>query len=439
MKKTVWLFLLSASLSALAQHPSIGGFNVYYGNLHNHCNFSDGTGTVTDAYSTAKYTAKYDFFGLSDHAEMMNSSEWELMKKTADEFNEDSVFASLWGFEWSSPIYGHSNIIGSDAFHSSVDLSTISFSQLVSWVNSHECVAFFNHPGDYGSPNVEFNHFSNNPSQRFVGMELWNGNRGFDHFYDNNGYFDNDGGLSYFDEALTQGWRIGAMGGEDDHSATWGSNERRMAILTKELSRSSMLDAIKARRFYSTLDRNIEMSFKIDGYEMGSIIHSGSYPGKITLHDANDEVFTKAELICKGNVMETFNVNDVAPVISFSVTAKPNDYYYIRVYQQDGDRAISSPIFVDDNYIATDLPGLTKENPAAITIQNTGGKNYIVLTGHDKDENVVIVDLTGRVVASVKVIPGEHTEMPDYKLPAGLYLAHINGHPEIKACKLFLR
>ena len=43
------LFFISFFGSSIAQSPSIGGYNVYYGTLHNHSNVSDGTGTDDEA------------------------------------------------------------------------------------------------------------------------------------------------------------------------------------------------------------------------------------------------------------------------------------------------------------------------------------------------------------------------------------------------------
>jgi hypothetical protein len=363
MRYIISLWLVIGSLPAITQQTNIGGFAVYYGDLHNHCMISDVTGSVSEAYYAAKNTAAYDFFSLSDHAEQMSGEEWELMKATSDSFNEDGVFAAFWGFEWSGMLHGHVTIIGSRRYCSSLGLITNNFTKLVNWVDDHECIAFFNHPGSYNSLDMEFNHFNLNPSGRFVGMELWNENQGFERYYYNNGFYENDGGLSYYDEALNRGWKIGASGGDDIHDGNWGSNEFNMAVLAHELNRSSIWDALIARRFYSTIDRNIEMSFKINGYEMGSTLHSGSYTGEIRLHDANDEIFVKAELIRNGRIIQTFTMDNAKPLVSFFTEARHSDYFYIRIQQKDGDQAISSPIFIDDAYPVNTLPVVTITDP----------------------------------------------------------------------------
>jgi hypothetical protein len=387
MKRNIILFLIIGSMPVLAQRAHIGGYAVYYGDLHNHCNISDGKSSPANVYNAVKNTGKYDFFSLTDHAELMSPSEWSSMKRAANTYNEDGVFTAFWGFEWSSFIYGHVSVIGSDQYCSSFGLSTNTFTKLIGWANSCECIAFFNHPGLQSSLDLEFNHFNNSPSDRFVGMELFNENDGFSQYYYNDGYYSNDGGLSYFDEALTRGWRIGAAGADDYHGTEWGSNEFELALLGDDLTRSSIMTTLKARRFYPTLDKNIEISFKIHGHEMGSSLHSGSYNGEIRLHDADDEVFVKVDLLCNGFVIQTFAINEKSPVIPFTVNASNSDYYYIIIHQQDGDQAISSPVFIDDNYPADDLPVINIVNPFDGSVMPPGIIN-IEANAHDDDGTV---------------------------------------------------
>jgi len=64
---------------SLSAQPSIGGFNVYYGHLHNHSNVSDGTGTPDAAYNYAKNTAHLDFVSLAEPSGTIEAPEWAAM------------------------------------------------------------------------------------------------------------------------------------------------------------------------------------------------------------------------------------------------------------------------------------------------------------------------------------------------------------------------
>ncbi len=357
-KYFLFLTVIAFLSPILAQHPNIGGFNVYFGDLHNHCSYSDGAGTADEAYRYAHEIGGYDFFGLSDHAELLSNDEWEAMKRKANRYYINDEYVTFWGFEWSSIIYGHINIIGSDNFCSSLNLPTFTFSNLLNWINSNECIAFFNHPGYSVITDNEFNHFNNTPSERLAGMEIWNGNAGFYQYFYNDGYYNKDGGLSYFDEAIQKGWYIGAWGGDDTHDENWGTNPFNVAVLANNLTREELMDAFKARRFYSTLDRNIEMSFKINGSELGSRIASGNYTGEIRLHDADNEFFTSIKIIRNGQLSDEYHVFDTLPIIPINVNAANGDYFYIIVRQQDGDEAVSSPIYINNTIPANIIPSV---------------------------------------------------------------------------------
>lgn len=327
----------------------IGGYRVYFGNLHNHSTVSDGIGTPMDAYQYARYTAKLDFFSLADHCYYVTPSGWALIKTAAASFTQDSVFVGLSGFEWSSTdLYGHVTVINTDDYCSVTDTATDFFVELVEWLSSRNGVAFFNHPGRENDVEREFCHFETTPSDKFVGMELWNKSDGFDVFYYSSGYFYNDNGRGYYDEALVLGWKIGASGAEDNHSGTWGTaTGYRLAILADALTRAELVKAMKARRFYSTLDKNLALSFKINGQEMGSTIKPGSYTAQILAVDGNRENFVEVELFDKNHAINNVWILNTPSVnVTCSLDAPDSGYYYIKIKQTDGDEAISSPIWI---------------------------------------------------------------------------------------------
>lgn len=332
---------------------SQSGYNVYYGHLHNHSNVSDGTGTPDNAYDYAKNTAGLDFFGLSDHASAINTTEWATLKTAADNYNEDGVFTSFRGFEWSHSTLGHVTIINTDDYCTASAVPT--FPGLLSWVSTRECAAFFNHPGRQNSTGQEFGQFADTPSDKFVGMELWNKNDIYNVYYYNDGYYPNDGNLGFYDEALTNGWKIAAGGSSDNHSGTWGTdNDYRLAVLANNLTRDDLYNAMLEKRFFSTLDNNIKMSFKINGSEMGSTVEGGINKSiQILVTDGDGEIFTEIELIKNGVVFNTWNPNVSNVNIAESVTISDGDYYYIRVTQADNDEAISSAVFVSGGLINT--------------------------------------------------------------------------------------
>jgi hypothetical protein len=324
----------------------VGSDNIYFGHLHNHSNLSDGTGTPSTAYSTAQ-AAGLDFFGLSDHSDASNF-EYQTMIDAANAANRPDVFTTFYGFEWSSTNYGHVTVVNCSQYCTTG--SVPNFDALLTWLSSHSGVAFCNHPGRQDGAGTEFDHFTDPPSSAIVGMELWNKSSGFTTYYYNSGYTSDSRDRSgYFDEALLNGWWIGAAGSEDNHSGTWGSGNYRLAILAGSNTRTSLYAALQARRFYSTLDKNLELSFTVNGSQMGSSTAGGLCQCEVRAADRDGETFSKVEIIRSGYVVSTQNVSSTNPVVTVELTAQQGDYIYCKVTESDGGEAISSPVFVTSN------------------------------------------------------------------------------------------
>ena len=316
---------------------------MYYGHLHNHSNVSDGSGTPDEAYNYAKNVAGLDYFSTSNHVGYIVESEWTSIKTAAEKYNEDSVFAAFWGFEWSGS--GDVTIINTDDYTTMSDPPPGSFADLCDWLEIRNGLAFFNHSGRGGS--FQFEGFTTTPSDKFVGMELFNKEDGYDVYYYNDGFYPNDGNLGHFAEANIRGWKIGASGSDDNHAGTWGTRtDYRMAILANHLSRSELFAAMQARRFYSTLDKNLALSFKIDTNEMGSSIEGGTYDMQIQAGDNDGESFTRVMLFRNGIEMNTWNIDTPDVDLSLPVDAFDGEFFYVKVTQADGDEAISSPIYI---------------------------------------------------------------------------------------------
>jgi hypothetical protein len=333
-------------------HPAIGNYNVYYGSFHNHSALSDGTGTPEEAYRYAKCVAGLDFFGLSDHDASQTSESFSAAKSMAASYNADSIFATFWGFEWTSGNYGHATVINTEDFISAANPQTQTFQQLCSWLLTQNGFAILNHPGAVDANGTEFDHFQDPVCRKIVGMELWNKNLGFSYFFYTDGYDSNDNFKGYYDEALTRGWKIGAAGGFDDHNATWGTaHNYRVAVLAKNLTRQDIFEAMVARRFFSTLDKNIALSFTINDQEMGSTITCDTTTRiKILASDDDNEFFSEAILFDRNHTMRRiWNLKETSVTIEDTLNIARGDYYYLKITQQDGDEAISSPIWVSDS------------------------------------------------------------------------------------------
>lgn len=391
LRSILIIAMLSLCTLQVAGQPNIGGYFVYYGSLHNHSNVSDGQGTPSQAYNYAKNTAHLDFFGLADHSNMISSTEWTSIKNAANTYNQDGIFAAFYGFEWTTFLsYGHVAVINTDDYCSNSG-STSSFTGLLSWINARNGIAFFNHPGWEALALFEFNHFTDTPSDKFVGMELWNDHDGFGEYYYNDGYYSNDGNKGYYDEALVRGWKIGAAGSDDNHTATWGTaTPFRVGVLAPSLSRAEILSAFNARRFFSTLDNNLSLSFKMNGAEMGSTVTGGTLNAVICANDVDNETFTQVVLMKNGAIQYIWTPNQPQPVINQTISCTTGDYFYVRVKQADGDEAISSPIHILGS--ANQPPQVALTSPANGAVFTLGQPIIIAATATDADGTISKVE-----------------------------------------------
>lgn len=347
-------------------------YQVYYGQLHSHTTLSDGDGTPEEAYAYARDEAGLDFFSVADHCSYpygdppyepdddispdgLTADEYDDLKDIADDYNEDGVFVTFWGFEWTSDDTswggpdtllgkGHITVTNASVHCEADDEDTNDLDELVAWMSLHpECIAFFNHPGQYGT---DFDYFLFDYSDQIVGMELWNRD---DDYYSHGWYSNYNGDGSWYDEALSKGWYIGATGSEDNHRGEWGNTtEWRLAVLAQEKTRESILDAMKARRFYSSRDKNLVLSFTCNGAQMGSKIAGGRLDVVIDAFDGDGEIFHKIWLIKNGKKIKNWTPKSFYPRVTATVNGSPGDYFYV-IVEQSGEfkwQAISSPIFI---------------------------------------------------------------------------------------------
>jgi hypothetical protein len=239
---------------------------------------------------------------------------------------------------------GHYCVMNTTEFVSAVEKTTVS--AFYDWLERHpEAVVTFNHPGSYDYLGIEFNHFRLRSSliDRLVANEVMH--RSFEDYDGNYG----GGPYTYFDEALLAGWRVGSAQAQDNHSKDYGiRNGTRTVVFAEELTVEGLLDAYRARRIYASEDQDLDLTFSTaDGHEMGSVLDRGARSFRVGLDDPGVEVFKRIDVYENGEVTHTEEISTTSGTWSFDVPAADHDrFFYVRVQQEDGDRAQSSPIWL---------------------------------------------------------------------------------------------
>jgi len=332
-------------------------YKFYFGYLHAHSELSDGEGDPEDAYIYAHLYGGLDFFALTDHAEYFDiwpwEDRWEELVSAAQAFYRPGRYVTLWGFEWSNPVYGHINVLNTADYVSAI--SKFPIREFYDWlVDRPGGFGRYNHPGDYDYLDCEFLHLELYPEvvPQMVGIETWNGNKNFDEYYYGGGW---ETDFSYWDEGNRQGWYLGALGAQDNHHADWGTlNEFRTVVLALALTREDIIDAYRNRRFYATEDSDLYLDFRCEGYPMGSRLSGVRRVFTVRAFDKGGDSFEEVRLYRNGNLLRTRAVSGNRIKVQFwDVSRTHPAYYYVIVRQTDDndhngrkDEAITSPIWI---------------------------------------------------------------------------------------------
>lgn len=332
-------------------------YEFYFGYLHAHSELSDGEGDPIEAYTYAYVQGGLDFFSLTDHGEHLDiwpwEKKWEKLVSAAEALYQPGSYVTLWGFEWSNPVLGHINVLNTPDYTSAIfDFWIIQF---YDWLRDRpEGFGRFNHPGHYDALSSEFLHLELYPDAvpQMVGIETWNGRKGFDTYYYDGGW---ESDYSYWDEGNRQGWYLGALGGQDNHHPDWGTyNDFRTAVLAEGLTREQIVDAYRNRRFYATEDSDLYLDLRCQGYPMGSRLSGVRRVFTVRALDKGGDIFEEVRLYRNGNLIRTRAVSGNRIKVQFlDVSYTRPAYYYVIVRQTDdndyngrNDEAITSPIWI---------------------------------------------------------------------------------------------
>jgi hypothetical protein len=300
-------------------------YHYCWGDIHAHTSYSDGVQTPADAYRHARDVAKLDFFSVTDHDPLLTFDEWDDVRRQADAFDQPGKFAALWGIEWTTSDLGHICVYMLDRPRLSTDLESAyrQFDEL-------GLVAHFNHPHpeEFGS-----GRYAPEGARAIAGVEVRDANE-----------------EACWNTMLKAGWRVGTDGSEDKHDTTWGDGPHWTVALAKQVSREGIIEAIRARRTYSTWDRNLRLEFTLDGEDMGADVSraAGALPCVVNVSDPDaGESITRIDAVVDGEVAATATPNAAEYKWTTPISLKPGRHYvYVRVTQAHGAYTWSSPIWV---------------------------------------------------------------------------------------------
>ena len=360
-------------------------YQPYFGQLHSHTQYSDGSGTLDSALSYIRSlpdSANVQFVAFTDHSNYFDSKNapnveaalyntslvkdsdashsWKTYKDTIAQFNEDNAgdMVAIGGFEmtWSGGP-GHINTFNTPGIVSrnnstlnnkTADAGMKAYYALLSQAEGATSISQFNHPGTTFGNFKDFNYWDPVIDSRMYMVEVGNGEGQIGA----GGYYPS---YEQYIMALDKGWHLAPTNNQDNHKGKWGNaNDARDVILTDDFSEQGIYEAIRALRMYATEDKNLELTYTVNGLMMGSSITE--IPDKLNVEvtvndpDASDSI-AKVEVVANsGKVAYTWDNAAQLRSGKLSATLDPSySYYFIRVTQKDGDLAVTSPVWVGES------------------------------------------------------------------------------------------
>lgn len=339
-------------------------YNLYFGQLHSHTNYSDGAGSCEEAfYHASNEVSNLDFLAVTDHSNAFDndlqasiqdgsaSSKWVSGHELADKYTTEN-FVSIYGYEmtWSNGL-GHMNTYNTNGFQSRTQTEFASYATALNnyytaLKGDSNSLSQFNHPGTTFGNFQDYAYYDEVIDELITIIEVGNG----EGTIGSSGYFPS---YEEYTRALDLGWHVAPTNNQDNHKGGWGdSNTARSVVMADSLTRNNIYDAIRNRRVYATEDNDLSIYYTLDTYEMGAILTEDDVGDTVTLKakisDPTDSGNVKVDVIVNGGIVAaTKSVSVKDSVVEFEM--KPSySYYYLRLTQADGNIAVTAPVWIGD-------------------------------------------------------------------------------------------
>jgi len=338
------------------------GDRIFWGDLHVHSMYHDynaeerrgiwGDVAPDECFAYAREVSFLDFVAVTDSDPSRPG--WEPIQTAVDEYYRPGSFVSFRGFE-AGLEEGHRHVIFAtggvdpqyppdfdwsfpalhDAFRDRDDVLMI----------PHHTKAF--PTWDHHDPHLEPEVYSSWGSSEEPGSDLWE-------------KMSAPGGSVH--DALRRGFRLGMVSGGDicpwpgrSHPGTVHSLAPYpgglTAVFASELTREAVFDAVRSRRCYATTGARIILKFDISGAPMGDTarLASPDQPRHVAVSVIGTYRIDRVEILKNCGVLASREAGDERSEWSFTDESRcePGDFYYLRVFQADGARAWSSPIWME--------------------------------------------------------------------------------------------
>ena len=443
-----WSFTVGAS-----------AFQLYFGQMHSHTQYSDGAGTLDSALSYIRSlpeSANVQFVAFTDHSNYFDSKNdpnveaalydaslvkdsdashsWATYKKTVADFNADpanSDLVAIAGFEmtWSGGP-GHINTFNtagvvsrnnSTLNNKTDDAGMKAYYALLSQEEGADSISQFNHPGTTFGNFKDFAYWDPVIDSRMYTVEVGNGEGQIGA----GGYYPS---YEQYIMALDKGWHVAPTNNQDNHKGRWGNaNDARDVILTDDFTEQGIYEAIRNYRVYATEDKNLELGYTVNGEQMGTIL--SEVPEKLSFNisvydpDKTDSIASVELVVNSGKVAYSWSKDEIAAAGGILTTELAPDYsyYFVRVTESDGDIAVTAPVWVGETLrlgisnaeCGTSMPVTDEELTITTTFFNSEATAATIKSiSYSIDGQSIGTDTTGYTLSASSTLPVDFKYTP---------------------------
>ena len=351
-----------------------------WGDLHGHSRFSDGTGTAEDYFAYARDVARLDVVALTDHDHWgprpldEEPAAQARILEAARAFHSQGRFVTLPGYEWTSWLYGHRHVLyfedGEDLtdrqasgalaaedampIYSSIDPETDRPDELWAALRGRRALTFAHHSA--GEPvAVDWSYRPDPVLEPLTEIVSVHGSSEA-----SDAPVPVRGGIpGYFvRDVLGRGERLGFIGSGDSHDGHPGlaqiaSGQAGLAgIFTQALDREHLLAAMRARSTFATNGIRPFLEVTIDETSMGGSLATGADSHTLRVRYEATAPIVRVDLVRSGRIASLEAPDDQPYGQSLRLDRTipglaPGEFHYVRILQEDGGAAWSSPIFAD--------------------------------------------------------------------------------------------
>ena len=329
---------------------------IFYGDLHVHCGevSEDAYGSLEDVYAYARDVAALDFVAKTDHDNGLTVAQWLRTRDLVRRYDAPGRFVALLGYEWTAlECQGHRTVLfPSDRgpLAQSDHPGSLTPEGLWRFVADEGGLTYVHNPTAEVVESHCLDWARGSPVEPLVEVfSQWTPLRRAREAQDP------ETCAAGVQKALTVGHRLGLVGGSDNHVAMAGRTGGFTAVLTPDLSRAGLFEALRARRTFATSGNRAILEFNVDGAGQGETSTQSMGPVSLSIDAHGDGPLARVELVrgwpgaqvplepCRswdlsGAEDAHLEWTDPAPLLEA--------FYYARLRQRNGGEAWSSPVWV---------------------------------------------------------------------------------------------